>query len=146
MIRVTGDRVLVRPVRQTKKWVKDLAGGDAGLQRLAENLANRQRELDTIGEVVAVGERKDLAPLEAVRALLADMADLVDRDEAIDALDTLAAAPLEFAVGDIVLFTALAGQELHVDEEEFIVLREGDILGIVDLDAPAEDTEHHATA
>jgi chaperonin GroES len=61
------------------------------------------------GEVVAVGEGKRLA------------------DGALQAMT--------LKVGDQVLFGKYAGQTVKVDGEEFLVLREDDVLAVVETDA-----------
>lgn len=44
--------------------------------------------------------------------------------------------PLDVKVGDKVLFGKYAGQVVKVDNEQFLVLREDDIMAIVDEPAP----------
>lgn len=43
--------------------------------------------------------------------------------------------PMEVKVGDIVLFTKWGGTEVKIDGEDLLVLKESDILGIVDKSA-----------
>ncbi len=43
--------------------------------------------------------------------------------------------PMEVRVGDIVLFTKWGGTEIKVDGEDLLVLKETDIIGIVDKKA-----------
>lgn len=40
--------------------------------------------------------------------------------------------PLDLKVGDIVLFGKYAGTEVKVDDEELLVLREEDIMGVIE--------------
>ena len=40
--------------------------------------------------------------------------------------------PLEVAVGDRVIFSKFAGTELKVDGQEYLVLRENDILAVIE--------------
>lgn len=40
-------------------------------------------------------------------------------------------SPIEISIGDIVLFGKLSGTEVQVDEEEFLILREEEIMAIV---------------
>jgi chaperonin GroES len=40
--------------------------------------------------------------------------------------------PLEVKVGDIVLFDKYSGSKVKMDEEEYLILREEDILGIIE--------------
>ncbi|OGW39122.1 MAG: co-chaperone GroES [Nitrospirae bacterium RBG_13_39_12] len=40
--------------------------------------------------------------------------------------------PLEVKVGDIVLFDKYSGSKVKMDDEEYLILREEDILGIIE--------------
>lgn len=44
--------------------------------------------------------------------------------------------PLDVKVGDHVLFTKYAGSEVKIDDEEYLLMREDDILGVIEA---AED-------
>ena len=39
--------------------------------------------------------------------------------------------PLEVKVGDIILFDKYSGSKVKIDEEEYLIIREEDILGII---------------
>ena len=39
--------------------------------------------------------------------------------------------PLEVKVGDVVLFTKWGGNEVKIDDEEYLILKESDIMGVV---------------
>ncbi len=43
--------------------------------------------------------------------------------------------PMEVRVGDIVMFTKWGGTEVKIDGEELLVLKESDVIGIVDKKA-----------
>lgn len=43
--------------------------------------------------------------------------------------------PLDVKVGDVVLFTKWGGTEIKVDGEELLILKESDLIGIVEDDA-----------
>jgi chaperonin GroES len=43
--------------------------------------------------------------------------------------------PMEVKVGDIVMFTKWGGTEIKIDGEDLLVLKESDIIGIVDKTA-----------
>jgi len=45
--------------------------------------------------------------------------------------------PLQLKVGDQVLFGKYAGQTVKVDGEELLVMREEDVMGVLEPDAPA---------
>jgi co-chaperonin GroES (HSP10) len=49
--------------------------------------------------------------------------------------DSGKAIPMEVKVGDIVLFTKWGGTEIKIDGEDLLVLKETDIIGIVDKSA-----------
>jgi chaperonin GroES len=40
--------------------------------------------------------------------------------------------PVDVAVGDIVLFTQWAGSEIKLDGKEYLVLKESDVIGIIE--------------
>lgn len=40
--------------------------------------------------------------------------------------------PLEVKKGDRILFSKYGGTEVQIDEEEFLIMREDDVLGVVD--------------
>jgi len=47
-------------------------------------------------------------------------------------LDSGQVQPLDVKIGDIVLFGKYAGTEVKLDEEEFLVMREDDVMGVVE--------------
>ena len=49
-------------------------------------------------------------------------------------LDTGKQRPLDVAVGDHILFAKYAGTEVRVDDEDRLMLREEDILGVLEDD------------
>ena len=40
--------------------------------------------------------------------------------------------PLELKKGDRILFSKYGGTEVQIDEEEYLIMREDDVLGVVD--------------
>jgi len=40
--------------------------------------------------------------------------------------------PLEVKVGDTILFDKYSGSKVNIDEEEYLIIREEDILGIIE--------------
>jgi chaperonin GroES len=50
-------------------------------------------------------------------------------------LDTGQRIPIDLKVGDRVLFGKYAGTEIKLDDEEYLILREDDILGVVETAA-----------
>jgi len=73
------------------------------------------REKPQEGEVIAVGEGKKL-----------------DSGERI---------PLDVKEGDRVLFGKYAGTEIKLDDEEYLIMREDDILGIIQRAATSEGSK-----
>src|SRR5918912_3008697 len=67
------------------------------------------------GEVIAVGEGKKL-----------------DNGERV---------PLDVKEGDRVLFGKYAGTEIKLDDEEFLIMREDDILGVIERAAASEGSK-----
>jgi chaperonin GroES len=51
--------------------------------------------------------------------------------------------PLDVKVGDRVLFGKYAGTEIKIEGEEHLMLREEDILGVIEGEAKAEKAEKH---
>lgn len=45
--------------------------------------------------------------------------------------------PVDLRVGDQVLFGKYSGTEVKIDDEEYLIMREGDIFGIVEATAKA---------
>jgi len=45
--------------------------------------------------------------------------------------------PMEVKAGDLVLFGKYAGQTIKVDGEELLVMREDDVMGVVEREAAA---------
>jgi hypothetical protein len=134
VIRVTQDRVLVRPLRPVKAWVKDVAGDDPELQRLAINLANPYSDPVTMGAVVAIGELGPCRwPRSAARSRISRKPASCSRRARFAArLRTVAPLAPDFAVGDVIVFSPFVGQEFTVEGDEYIVLRAGDVLGVVE--------------
>lgn len=46
--------------------------------------------------------------------------------------------PVDVAVGDIVLFTQWAGSEIKLDGKEYLVLKESDVIGIIEHEGKAK--------
>ncbi|MCY0878628.1 MAG: co-chaperone GroES [Firmicutes bacterium] len=46
-------------------------------------------------------------------------------------LDNGTRAPLEVKVGDVVLFSSEAGQKVRIDDADYLLLREADILAVL---------------
>ena len=55
-------------------------------------------------------------------------------------LENGARAPLDLKVGDQVLFGKYSGTEVKIDDEEYLIMRESDVLGVVEEAAKAKPT------
>jgi len=64
--------------------------------------------------------------------MLADFQGLVDRLVRDDAGKLI---PMDVKVGDVVLFTKWGGTEVKIDGEDLLVLKESDVLGVVEKGA-----------
>lgn len=47
-------------------------------------------------------------------------------------LDNGTRVPIDLKVGDKVLFSKYAGNEVKIDEVEYLILREADVLGVIE--------------
>jgi chaperonin GroES len=47
-------------------------------------------------------------------------------------LDNGTRVPVDLKVGDRVLFSKYAGNEVKIDDEEYLIMREADILGVIE--------------
>lgn len=125
MLRPLGDRVLIRPDKPSEQT-------ESGLW-LSEH-----RKPENMGTVVAVGlcphPLKHEATTLATR--LEAMKDHEDEDttilDAANLLRDVTRREPSVRVGDDVLFSWTVGQEIFVEEERYLLMREGDILAIVE--------------
>lgn len=61
-------------------------------------------------------------------------------------LDNGQRLPLEVKVGDRILFGKYSGTEIKIDDEEFLILREDEVLGIIaGLEAGSKETKKAAS-
>lgn len=95
----------------------------------------------TQGIVVALGEKAGSVDLEEVRASLAEAKDPTWRSLTIEkineVLDSFRPSPFDVQVGDCVVFSRSVGDEFSEKGVDYVVLREADILGIVDRESEA---------
>jgi|GEM_PF-175648 len=129
-MRPIGDRVLIRPEAQAEET-------DSGLA-LVEH-----KKPATAGTVVSVGTgehplRKEAADLVPV---LDEIKDLLysehggyqtDLSQVTDVLLKATQRVPEVKPGDYVVFSWQAGQELWVDDEQLLIMRESDILAVIE--------------
>jgi co-chaperonin GroES (HSP10) len=150
MIRVLGDRVLV--ALPPKVHEQEAATGytfqpghtTASGLILAKPADVYNDTLATQGIVVALGEKRGQVDLDDVRAEINEffidvsqddtvfmddakrMADLADR-----VLMKMQPAPFDVEVGECVIFSASAGEQLSEDGVSYVILHEHEILGVV---------------
>jgi co-chaperonin GroES (HSP10) len=151
MIRVTGDRVLV--ALPPKEHVQEATTGytyqeghttGSGLV-LAKPADVYNVDLATRGIVVALGEKRGQVDLDDVRAEINEyfIAKAVATDTNVSLrqdvwcdLDRLlmqmAPAPFDVQPGDCVLFSPSAGDQISFDGTDYVILHEGEIIGVVD--------------
>lgn len=121
MLRPLGDRVLIKPDKNPEQT-------ESGLH-LVEH-----RKPENMGTVVAVGPCPH--PLKHEASTLAERLERCYDDEIItDAANMLRDVTRRepsVKVGDDVIFSWTSGQELFVDDERYLLMREGDILAVVE--------------
>jgi chaperonin GroES len=49
--------------------------------------------------------------------------------------------PLDVKAGDLILFGKYSGQEIKLDGEEFLIMREDEVLAVIEDAAAAGDTK-----
>lgn len=127
MIRPTGDRVLVAlPPRED---VTVSAGGIVLVKDPDRFYA------PTRGIVVALGEKTGTVDLDEACAVVEEFQgseDFIGGDKVFTALRALAPAPFEVVVGDCVIFPQSAGEEIHDNGIDYVILREAEIIGVVE--------------
>lgn len=135
MIRVVGDRVLVALPPRVDETVS--AGGIV-LVKDPDKLYTPSQ-----GIVMQVGEKPGTVELDDVRteirSFIADQygpghRDVVRNvgDDVDQLLSTMTPAPFDVQEGDCVIFPRSAGEEIHQDGIDYVILRESDIIGIVE--------------
>lgn len=136
MIRVIGDRVLVALPPDPENTVTA-----SGLVLVRDPDAART---PTQGLVIELGEKSGTIDLQVARQAVADAlvplyGETMDTiEDAIDtALSELKPAAFDVALGDCVLFPIGAGEEVHFEGVRYVLLRESEIIGVV------EPTETH---
>lgn len=140
MIRVLGNRVLVALPPKVHKQ-EDSIGftyQPKGVTETGIILAGESDAADIIiatrGIVVQLGQQDQRVDLDDVRAAFDSVycetgADIGD---AMRAVLALAPAPFDVEVGDCVVFAPSTGDTLSLDGIDYLILRESDILGIVE--------------
>lgn len=124
MIKVLGDRVLVA-LRPTPDEIVS-AGG---IVVVKDPDAIRT---PTQGIVMALGQKIGTVRVDAVCACIAEECrEAKTASAVISAIKKLPSAPFDVEVGDCVLFSRGAGDQITDDGVDYVILFETDILGIV---------------
>lgn len=125
MIRVLGDRVLVLLPEP-----EDEITTDSGLVLMRDP---DLRKTPTRGIVVQLGTNKGTVALFDVLLALDEQKRTGDwsYDDTVKAIQHLAPAPFAVTVGDCVIFPLGAGEEFTEAGHDYVVLREDEILGVV---------------
>lgn len=131
MIQVLGDRVLVALPPEPEETT---SASGLVLVRDPDRL-----KTPTCGLVVRLGEKTGAVTLDAVLRVLDEQQREDDwlYDETVAAVKRLAPAPFDVAVGDQVLFASSSGEQVRLDGVNYVILREDDILGVVEKEAAA---------
>lgn len=118
-VRPLGDRVLVKVIPRERKTT----GGVI--------LPDQAREVTDRGLVVAVGPGASLDEKQTVNF----------RGEGGTSFERWLTRPVAVAVDEIVLFSPYAGSKVAVGNDDFLLLREHDILGVLDGATAVYDEE-----
>lgn len=132
MIQVLGDRVLVVLPPEPEEIVS--AGGIV-LARDPDRV-----QLPTQGIVAKLGEKSGTVDLDDVLATIASVdeehgrsSDGTNAYASLKAeLKRLGPSPFDVQVGDCVIFPRFVGEELELDGLRYVILREAEIIGIVE--------------
>ena len=132
MIRVTGDRVLVALPPAPADLISD---GGIVLVRDPEAV-----KVPTRGIVVGLGEKTGMVAIDDVVGLINEApfmnGPFVDPLTLRAQVQAMAPASFDVALGECVLFPLSAGDEIHVDGVAYVILREAEILGVLDPITP----------
>lgn len=128
MITVLGDRVLVALPPREEEIVS--AGGIV-LVKDPDRFHTPTR-----GIVVALGDKADVVSLADVVERITDTFDGAltppEVSDLVDDLKRLRPAPFDVECGDMVIFPRSAGDQIHDGGVDYVVLRESEIIGIVE--------------
>ena len=130
MIRVTGSRVLVAlppslPETVTASGIILVRDPD-------------RAKIPTRGLVVQLGAPGGTVEVDEVLAILDEFAtrrgviSVNNYQETCAAIQRLAPAPFDVQLGDVVLFSGIAGEELELEGQRYVILHESEILAVVE--------------
>jgi len=107
VLKPLADRVVVKPIQAEEKTKGGIVLPDTAKDKPQEGeviAVGTGRILDNEGEVIAVGTGR--------------------------ILDNGTKLPLEVKVGDRVVYSKYSGSEIKIDGEEYLIIRESDVLAI----------------
>ena len=125
---------------------KDVLFGDIARQKMVKEVASQTSDQAGDGTTTATVLAQAIVR-EGMTSVAAGMNPMDLKrgiDKAVTALveelkkRTRKITPLDVKAGDRVLFGKWSGSEVTIDGEELIIMKESDILGIVDKSAPAK--------
>lgn len=134
MIQVIGDRILVALPPDAEETT---TSSGLVLVRDPDRL-----KTPTQGIVVQLGEKSHSISVDAWTGFIVDAVNEGHHDSVTfemlgEWVKQQAPAPFDVAVGDCVLFPQSAGEELSLNGVNYVILREEDILGIVEKETAA---------
>ena len=144
-LKVLGDRVLVRPDVNANS-PEQHASGIYLAKSLAAAVTGEDATMSLCrGTVVAVGsprhplwlEANTLADKLSIPASLARTVDVHEIDDAIHMLRDLVRRQPCCLVGDDVLFSHDAGQEIALDDETYVLMKEDELLAVIEPEKEA---------
>lgn len=128
MIRLVGDRVLVALPPNVDEIVTD-----SGIVLMKDP---DRFHTPTRGIVVALGEKTGTFEADEVFSLIWEApfvnGPVIDPVALIEAVKTLRPAPFDVELGDCVLFSQSAGEEIEDAGIRYVILRECEILGVLE--------------
>jgi co-chaperonin GroES (HSP10) len=124
MIRVLGDRVLVALPPEPEHVISA-----SGLVLVRDPEKDHK---PTHGVVVRVGKKTAVVAVDDVLALLDDLHHTTSAAAVKAAIQALQPAPFDVRVGDVVAFDAWLGETVRLEDVEYRILHEHEILGIVE--------------
>lgn len=154
-LRVLGDRVLVA-LEPKQTHIEASTGMNYHEEQRTESGLILVRptdqidlEVQTRGIVVAVGEKSDSVSREAVREAVRSAQGYVtdsiypngpriDREDLLQAIKEMTPEPFDVQLGDCVIFPASAGQAIPHDGVDYVLLRESELLAVLEPVTEAE--------
>lgn len=120
--------VLVEPIREPEET-------DSGII-----IARKYEEEASSGHIVAIGDERDAwCQCEGAGAclgcLIKQKVNEIYGSKGVDFLMAMIRRPRQFGVGDLVAFAKSSGHDIAIEGEPYIVLKESDVLAVVNTAA-----------